>query len=325
MNYISILIKMAIVLCLIIIIPCYVSAQVTDTARYNQLNHEYNEVMIAQHNYLKAAQLFDEIYAMDTTRINGHWKYAINTYDKINQPEKALNIIRKMVAAGDLSFCIKDYAEIRHYSADILNSPEFTSSCKDYTYAIEQPCEHKAFRDSIMKYLILASDIQRKQTLYIKMGYEKFYPTEGPFYEMSMIDRIKFSEVKLDSLVAIYGYPTKEKMVDNWVTFLFGGSLIHSTEISRMKYYIENFEDELPKRTKAYMVDKIAVQEEIPQTYGTQLNEVEGGGFDLYPTQDIQNLNKRRAKVGLEPMEIYLQQFNIDYEVYLQIELATQK
>ena len=157
------------------------------------------------------------------------------------------------------------------------------------------------------------------------MGYEKFYPTEGPFYEMSMIDRIKFSEVKLDSLVAIYGYPTKEKMVDNWVTFLFGGSLIHSTEISRMKYYIENFEDELPKRTKAYMVDKIAVQEEIPQTYGTQLNEVEGGGFDLYPTQDIQNLNKRRAKVGLEPMEIYLQQFNIDYEVYLQIELATQK
>ena len=35
--------------------------------------------------------------------------------------------------------------------------------------------------------------------------------------------------------------------------------------------------------------------------------------YEVYKIIDEPNVNKRRAEVGLEPLQVYLKQWNIDY------------
>lgn len=60
----------------------------------------------------------------------------------------------------------------------------------------------------------------------------------------------------------------------------------------------------------AYLEDRILVGEGKKQLYGTQLQRNDKTGkYELAPTQDEKNLNIRRAKIGLEPIEVYLKSF----------------
>ncbi len=60
----------------------------------------------------------------------------------------------------------------------------------------------------------------------------------------------------------------------------------------------------------AYLEDRILVSEGKKQLYGTQLQRNDKTGkYELAPTQDEKNLNIRRAKIGLEPIEVYLKSF----------------
>jgi hypothetical protein len=50
------------------------------------------------------------------------------------------------------------------------------------------------------------------------------------------------------------------------------------------------------------------------QIYGSQLKRNEKTGkFELWPVEDEENLDKRRAAVGLEPIAEYLKHFRLTY------------
>lgn len=61
----------------------------------------------------------------------------------------------------------------------------------------------------------------------------------------------------------------------------------------------------------AYLFDRVNVNSGKPQLYGTQLelnkNET---SYVLKPTVDIENLNKRRQEINLEPIENYIKEMN---------------
>lgn len=60
----------------------------------------------------------------------------------------------------------------------------------------------------------------------------------------------------------------------------------------------------------AYLEDRILVGEGKKQVYGTQLlRNHKTGKYELAPLQDEKSVNKRRAAIGLEPIEIYLKSF----------------
>lgn len=59
----------------------------------------------------------------------------------------------------------------------------------------------------------------------------------------------------------------------------------------------------------ALLVDRVEMNNGRPQVYGSQIN-----GDTIYKILDEVNVNKRRAEVGLEPLEEYAKQFNIDYK-----------
>lgn len=46
--------------------------------------------------------------------------------------------------------------------------------------------------------------------------------------------------------------------------------------------------------------------------YGSQIQRT-GDTFVIYPIEDEPNVNKRRAEVGLQPLEEYVKQWGIEY------------
>lgn len=68
----------------------------------------------------------------------------------------------------------------------------------------------------------------------------------------------------------------------------------------------------------AYLEDRIAVGEGKPQIYGTQFCTNSSGKLIPHPITDIENVDRRRRDVGLEPLLEYqkkLEEMYINHKV----------
>ena len=83
-----------------------------------------------------------------------------------------------------------------------------------------------------------------------------------------------------------------------------------------------------------YLVDRINMKENKPQVYGTQFTKDQKGKIKVYKVINMESLDKRRAKFGLEPFRVYekaVRQLNkpIKYAEFrtelLELETADQK
>ena len=64
-----------------------------------------------------------------------------------------------------------------------------------------------------------------------------------------------------------------------------------------------------PARHAAYLTDRVAMNEGRPQTYGTQIRDVRDGEGVPWPIADPQQLDERRAGVGLTAFAQYVAQW----------------
>jgi hypothetical protein len=63
---------------------------------------------------------------------------------------------------------------------------------------------------------------------------------------------------------------------------------------------------DVPKRDIAYLMDRIAIRKGEPQVYGTQFDpSTHGRDYSPFPIIDAENVDLRRAEVGLESMADY--------------------
>jgi Family of unknown function (DUF6624) len=67
--------------------------------------------------------------------------------------------------------------------------------------------------------------------------------------------------------------------------------------------------DEAPARHAAYLIDRVAMNEGRPQTYGTQITEMRNGEGIPWPVEDPERLDERRESVGLPPFAEYVAQW----------------
>jgi hypothetical protein len=74
----------------------------------------------------------------------------------------------------------------------------------------------------------------------------------------------------------------------------------------------------------AYLTDRVRVNAGQKQVYGTQLDWPDADHPRPKPTEDMPNLNKRRASMGLEPIEEYLK-FTLEAMRELRKKLQPQK
>jgi hypothetical protein len=65
--------------------------------------------------------------------------------------------------------------------------------------------------------------------------------------------------------------------------------------------------------TYAYLMDRVLSGAGKPQLYGTQCHRDESGAFVCNPCEDPENLDARRAQVGLKPIAEYLEEMHKVY------------
>lgn len=71
---------------------------------------------------------------------------------------------------------------------------------------------------------------------------------------------------------------------------------------------------EAASQSLAYLTDRVNMNEGRPQIYGTQWIQ-EDGKFCLYPVEDIEHLDERRLKMGLNTIAEYKKQIQVFYHL----------
>ncbi len=113
-----------------------------------------------------------------------------------------------------------------------------------------------------------------------------------------------------------YGWPdTSQIGVDGNLTIW---AIIHHTpDLKIQKKYLpllkKAVKNGFEKKYLAFTVDRIALQTSKLQTYGTQLYR-DSGKYIVYPIKAPFRVDKRRKKMGLEPLAFYLSRYNIIWD-----------
>lgn len=163
--------------------------------------------------------------------------------------------------------------------------------------------------------MMYAGNIERRK--YIKNG--GYFSTPAIFPVLAMEEKNKKeNEERIPELLSQYGWPTTSEVTEYAAA---GAALIinHASHELRAKYFpmlekaFKNGEAQPLRYAK--MRDRLLVEEGKEQLYGTQVR------FDQmvrvpYPIKEPENVDKRRAEIGLGPLKPYLKaRFNIDWPV----------
>lgn len=124
--------------------------------------------------------------------------------------------------------------------------------------------------------------------------------------------------VQIERLVLKYGWPGKSFVGarGNNTVFL----VIQHAELPIQEKYLPMLQKsvdigESRPSDLALLQDRILMRQEKKQIYGSQviINQTTGAP-EFHPIEDEKNVNSRRKKVGLEPIEEYAKHFGIDYK-----------
>lgn len=126
--------------------------------------------------------------------------------------------------------------------------------------------------------------------------------------EQAAIDEANF--VRLDEIVSERGWPTVEQVGEraNGAAWL----ILEHADIERQRRYLDMMrrivaEGRASGAKLANLEDEIALADNGLQVYGTEIKmDLLGGGVAVAPVADPENLDERRASIGLPPMEEYL-------------------
>ncbi|WP_157816019.1 DUF6624 domain-containing protein [Spirosoma pollinicola] len=122
---------------------------------------------------------------------------------------------------------------------------------------------------------------------------------------------------KVEQLIQQYGYPGKSLVgakLGNTAWLI----IQHSPVAIQEKYLpiLQRAADqgEMQKTNMALLIDRIRVYKGQKQLYGTQVKMEANGQKAFDAIEDEKNVNKRRAEVGLGPLEEYAKQFGFEYK-----------
>ena len=233
----------------------------------------------------------------------------------------------------DTSFYFLNFALSNDSSLDVLHNPDFLSLLDDSRWtriednqfkkyeAKNGAIKNKPFARELFRMIIkdqgfmYAGNIERRK--YMQNG--GYFSTPAIFPILAMEEKnLQQNELNLLQLLDKYGWPTASEVTEFAAA---GAALIinHTSYELRTKYFhmLEKAfkKGEAQPLRYAKMRDRLLVEEGKEQLYGTQLK------FDEmtktpHPIKDASNVDKRRAKIGLGPLSIYLKErFDIDWNI----------
>lgn len=127
--------------------------------------------------------------------------------------------------------------------------------------------------------------------------------------------------VDLERITEILGrrsWPSPDEVGDRASMAVFlvlqhADSLVHATYVPLMREAVKR--GAARPEDLALMEDRLLTEQGKPQLYGSQVRLDASGKAAFFPIADEPNVDKRRASVGLEPLEFYAREFGITYHL----------
>ena len=122
----------------------------------------------------------------------------------------------------------------------------------------------------------------------------------------------KANQGRIDEIVKTYGWPGKKEFGKKAATAAFL-VIQHSTPEMMRRYLpilsnaMEN--GDVDKSSFALLDDRVRMTEGRPQRYGSQIQGNRDTKMTLWQIEDEENVDKRRAEMGLEPLAEYAKRF----------------
>ena len=154
----------------------------------------------------------------------------------------------------------------------------------------------------------------------LKSIYERDQKTRTKGDSIQFVDFIdSTNQAYVESLINKYGWLDRSTFgaTSNYICYL----VIQHAPLEKQKKYLPMLmqsvaDSESRAMDLAYLQDRVLMRENKKQIYGSQLvPDNDTGGWKFYPIEDEKNVNIRRAKIGLEPMEEYAKNFGLDYKL----------
>jgi CubicO group peptidase (beta-lactamase class C family) len=122
--------------------------------------------------------------------------------------------------------------------------------------------------------------------------------------------------VELKKIVEEYGFPTfrmvGERSSNNFWMMVQHSDFDVEFQERVLKLMLEAVKAKnASAQNYAYLVDRVRINRNQPQLYGTQLTVVDANkGYELKPVENPAQLDRRRAEIGLPPVKEYLEKSN---------------
>lgn len=119
------------------------------------------------------------------------------------------------------------------------------------------------------------------------------------------------------SLIEKCGMPTLEEVNDVqmraiWIVFQHGDNVNRKKYLPLLEKSVKN--GNLKATQIAMMKDRIMMMDGEPQVYGTQVSK-SGNEWILYELANPETVDRRRAEIGFEPLQDYLDRRGIEFNV----------
>ena len=127
--------------------------------------------------------------------------------------------------------------------------------------------------------------------------------------EMQKVSR-KISD-QFKDIVRLKGFPCRNKVSAR----VYEAGVVLSLHLppEDLKFFFKIIDDlsaeEFLPKDKAYFIDRLRLHAGKRQLYGTQVARDEDGKIKVLPIEREEDVDKRRAMVGLPPLKEYLQNF----------------
>lgn len=126
------------------------------------------------------------------------------------------------------------------------------------------------------------------------------------------------NQLKVQKTIDLYGWLGKSEVGDmaNQTLFL----IVQHSDMTIQEKYLPLLRKSVSKEESnaydlALLEDRILMSQGKKQLYGSQVRRnPQTNQYEVYPIEDEKNVDKRRKKMGLEPLSAYLKGFGITYK-----------
>lgn len=229
-----------------------------------------------------------------------------------NEPRMALRQLKQAIALG---FFTAESIEADAAFAPLHNQAGWPVLLK---MARTKQQQHEATLDPQLLARIKKLYYQDQYYRNLAEAAERQYGVDAPQMRAAMAKQDRLDPQLLqqvDSLIAVHGYPGKSKVGEYYKSTAFLVIQHNPNEKYLPLLTAAADKGELNWSSVALLVDRVKTGKGELQVYGSQLGPAVNGKYTLDPIEDEPNVNVRRAKVGLSPLEEYLKPWGIAYQV----------